>query len=104
MARRIRDTALSVRPDLLQYFNGVGFEDQQDIGNYLEFECLPTGGWGLRIPSRLFPLPAYAGQAGAQYDGPLPPLVGRFRRVRTEPSLEYDCGLANGLRSTIGNH
>jgi hypothetical protein len=40
-------------------------------------------------------------------------MTGRFHRswadfggIRTEPSLEYDCvfGLANGLRSTIGNH
>ncbi len=106
MARRIRDTALSVRPDLLLYFNGVGFEDQQDIGTYLEYECLPTGGWGYES------LPAYArylrtlGKPALNMTGRFHLSWADFGGIRTEPSLEYDClfGLANGLRPTIGDH
>jgi len=106
MARRIRDAALAARPDLLLYFNGVSFEDQADIGTYLEFECLPTGGWGYES------LPAYARYLRT-LGKPALNMTGRFHRswadfggIRTEPSLEYDClfGLANGLRPTIGDH
>jgi hypothetical protein len=106
IARRIRDAALAVRPDLLLYFNGVGFEDQADIGTYLEFECLPTGGWGYES------LPVYARYLRT-LGKPVLNMTGRFHRswadfggIRTEPSLEYDCvfGLATGLRPTVGDH
>jgi hypothetical protein len=43
-ARRTRDMALAIHPDLILYFDGVNPEDQPEIGTYLEFECLPTGG------------------------------------------------------------
>ncbi|OGV67113.1 MAG: hypothetical protein A3K18_29900 [Lentisphaerae bacterium RIFOXYA12_64_32] len=106
IAKKIRDAALAIKPDLLLYFNGVNFEDQQDIGTYLEFECLPTGGWGYES------LPAYSRYARTLGKQVLN-MTGRFHRswgdfggIRTEPSLEYDCiyGLANGLRATIGDH
>ena len=106
MARRIGHAAQSIRPDLLLYFNGIPFEDQQEIGTYLEFECLPTGGWGYET------LPVYARYA-RNLGKPLLNQTGRFHKswgdfggIRTEPSLEYDClyGLANAMRATIGDH
>lgn len=106
MSRRLADAARSVNPDLLIYYNGVDYEAQQDIGNYLEFECLPTGGWGYEA------LPM-----GARYlrtlGKPVLNMTGRFHKswgdfggIRTEPSLEYDClyGMANAMRTTIGDH
>lgn len=106
MAHRISDAARAIDPELLIYFNGVHYEDQQECGTYLELECLPTGGWGYE----LLPL-------GSRYlrtlGKPVLNMTGRFHKawgdfggIRTEPSLEYDCiyGLANGMRPTIGDH
>lgn len=106
MAKRIADTANSLKQNLLLYFNGLPFEDQQDIGTYLEYECLPTGGWGYES------LPVYARYA-RNLGKPIVNMTGRFHRgwgdfggIRTEASLEYDClyGLANAMRITIGDH
>ncbi|MGD9495224.1 MAG: beta-galactosidase trimerization domain-containing protein [Armatimonadota bacterium] len=106
MARRLADAAKAIRPDLLIYCNGVDYEAQHDIGTYLEFECLPTGGWGYET------LPV-----GARYlrtlGKPVLNMTGRFHKswgdfggIRTQPSLEYDClyGMANAMRTTIGDH
>ncbi|NQU45251.1 beta-galactosidase trimerization domain-containing protein [bacterium] len=106
MARRISEAARAVKPDVMLYFNGVDYEAQSDIGTYLEFECLPTGGWGYEM------LPM-----GARYlrtlGKPVLNMTGRFHGswgdfggIRSEAALEYDClyGLANGLRTTIGDH
>ena len=102
MSRRLADAARSVNPDLLFYYNGVDYEAQQDIGNYLEFECLPTGGWGYEE------LPM-----GASYQRtlgkPVLNMTGRFNKswgdfggIRTGPP-GYDClyGMANAIRTTI---
>ncbi|NLF94338.1 MAG: hypothetical protein GX564_10675 [Oligosphaeraceae bacterium] len=106
LARRVAAAVQAVKPDALLYFNGIGFEEQQDIGNYLEFECLPTGGWGYET------LPV-----GARYlrtlQKPVLNMTGRFHRswgdfggIRTQASLEYDClyGIANTMHTTIGDH
>ncbi|MBI2301995.1 MAG: beta-galactosidase trimerization domain-containing protein [Armatimonadetes bacterium] len=106
MARRLGDAARSERGDLLLYCNGIDYEAQDDIGSYLEFECLPTGGWGYET------LPI-----GARYlrtlGKPVLNMTGRFHKswgdfggIRTEPSLEYDLryGMANAMRTTIGDH
>ncbi|MFA6928953.1 MAG: alpha-amylase family protein [Lentisphaeria bacterium] len=106
MASRISKAVRNIKPDAFLYFNGVDFEAQQQIGSYLEFECLPTGGWGYETL-----------QVGARYlrtlGKPVLNMTGRFHRswgdfggIRTEPSLEYDClyGVANGLGTTIGDH
>lgn len=106
MAQRIRDAALAVRPDLLLYFNGVSAEDQAQIGTYLEYECLPTGGWGYEV------LPVYSrylrnlGKQVLNMTGRFHRSWGDFGGIRSEAGLEYDCvyGLANGLRPTIGDH
>jgi hypothetical protein len=106
MATRISNAARKIKPDAFLYFNGVDYEAQQEIGTYLEFECLPTGGWGYETL-----------QVGARYlrtlGKPVLNMTGRFHRswgdfggIRTEPSLEYDClyGVANALCTTIGDH
>jgi hypothetical protein len=106
MARRIREAALAIRPDLMLYFNGVSAEDQAEIGTYLEYECLPTGGWGYEA------LPVYArylrtlGKQVLNMTGRFHRSWGDFGGIRSEAGLEYDCvyGLANGLRPTIGDH
>jgi hypothetical protein len=106
MARRIADTANKLKPNLLLYFNGIPYEDQQDVGTYIEIECLPTGGWGYDH------LPVYVRYA-RNLGKPVLNMTGRFHRswgdfggIRTEASLEYDClyGLANAVRTTIGDH
>ncbi|MFW5798798.1 MAG: alpha-amylase family protein, partial [Planctomycetota bacterium] len=106
MARRIAEQARAVRDDLLLYFNGVAFEDQADIGTYLEYECLPTGGWGYEM------LP-YFSRYLRKLGKPVLNMTGRFHRswgdfggIRTEASLEYDLlkGLANTLPPTVGGH
>ncbi|NLZ64006.1 MAG: hypothetical protein GX902_09370 [Lentisphaerae bacterium] len=106
LTRRVAAAVKAVKPDALLYFNGIGYEEQQDIGNYLEFECLPTGGWGYET------LPV-----GARYlrtlKKPVLNMTGRFHRswgdfggIRTQASLEYDClyGIANTMHTTIGDH
>jgi hypothetical protein len=106
MARRVAETARAIRPDLLLYFNGVGYEAQQETGTYLEYECLPTGGWGYEA------LPLY-GRFLRTLGKPVLNMTGRFHRswgdfggIRTAASLEYDClhGLALGMRTTVGDH
>jgi len=106
MAQRVAEAAQAIRPDLLLYFNGVGYEYQQDLGTYLEYECLPTGGWGYEV------LPLY-GRFLRTLGKPVLNMTGRFHRswgdfggIRTEASLEYDClhGLAMGMRTTVGDH
>jgi len=106
MAQRIRDAALGVRKDLMLYFNGVSAEEQAGIGTYLEYECLPTGGWGYEV------LPVYSrylrnlGKQVLNMTGRFHRSWGDFGGIRSEAGLEYDCvyGLANGLRPTVGDH
>jgi hypothetical protein len=106
MAQRIADAAHAINPDLLLYFNGVSYEDQANIGTYLEFECLPTGGWGYDA------LPTM-GRYMRTLGKPLLNMTGRFHKswgdfggIRTEASLEYDVlsGLSLAMRPTIGDH
>ncbi len=87
MAKRIAEAANTLKPNLLLYFNGLPFEDQQDIGTYLEYECLPTGGWGYES------LPVYARYA-RNLSKPVINMTGRFHRswgdfggIRTEARL-----------------
>ncbi len=106
LMNRLAKAARTGNPERLLYFNGPTFADQQEAGTYLEFECLPTGGWGYE------PLPAVARYA-RNLGKPVLNMTGRFHEswgdfggIRTEASLEYDCiyGIANGLRPTIGDH
>ncbi len=106
MARRVSAAARNVKPDAWLYFNGVGYEAQKELGTYLEFECLPTGGWGyecLQVGSRYL---RTLGKPVLNMTGRFHKSWGDFGGIRTEASLEYDCiyGIANGLGTTIGDH
>jgi hypothetical protein len=106
MARRIAETTRAIRPDLLLYFNGISFEDQLEWCSHLEFECLPTGGWGYDVR------PVYArymrslGKPVFNMTGRFHESWGDFGGIRTEAGLEYDCldGLSHGMRVCIGDH
>lgn len=106
MARQLCDAAKAVSPDLLIYCNGIDYEAQAEMGTYLEFECLPTGGWGyeaLPIGARYL---RTLGKPVLNMSGRFHKSWGDFGGIRTEPSLEYDLvyGLANAMRTTIGDH
>jgi len=107
MAEKIAVAARSIKPDILLYFNGLTFEEQAEIGNYYELECLPTGGWSYEI------LPVQARYMRNLGKKTCINMTGRFHRtwgdfggIRSEASLEYDClyALANGMRVTVGDH
>ena len=106
MIRRLADAAREINPELLIYCNGLGYEAQEEIGNYLEFECLPTGGWGYEsLPMGARHLRTL-GKPVLNMTGRFHKSWGDFGGIRTEPSLEYDClyGMANAMRTTIGDH
>ena len=102
LSQTIKDTG----KDLLVYFNGPSFTDQKDAGTYLEYECLPTGGWGYDI------LPVFArysrnlGKTVLNMTGRFHESWGDFGGIRSDAALEYDClnGIANCMRTTIGDH
>ena len=106
IAKRIAETAKALNPDLLLYFNGVSFADQENIGNYLEVECLPTGGWGYESLPVSVRYARTLGKTVVNMTGRFHKSWGDFGGIRTEASLEYDClyGIANGMRTTIGDH
>lgn len=106
MAKLISETARRIKPNLLLYFNGIPYALQKNVGNYIEFECLPTGGWGYET------LPVFSRYLRT-LKKPVVNMTGRFHTswgdfggIRTEAAIEYDClyGLANTMRITIGDH
>jgi hypothetical protein len=106
MAQRLCDAAKEINPELLIYCNGIDYEAQHEMGTYLEFECLPTGGWGyetLPVGARYL---RTLGKPTLNMSGRFHKSWGDFGGIRTEPSLEYDLvyGLANAMRTTIGDH
>lgn len=105
-AKRISDGAKSVKPDVMLYFNGVGYEAQAELGSYLEFECLPTGGWGYECLPHIGRYIRTLGKPVLNMTGRFQKSWGDFGGIRPEASLEYDCiyGIANGLGTTIGDH
>jgi len=106
MARRLAEAAKEINPELLIFCNGIGYEAQEDFGTYLEFECLPTGGWGYEsLPMGARHLRTL-GKPVLNMTGRFHKSWGDFGGIRTEPSLEYDClyGMANAMRTTIGDH
>jgi hypothetical protein len=106
MAQQLSEAARAVNPEVLLYFNGIDYEAQDKLGTYLDFECLPTGGWGyetLPIGARYL---RTLGKPVLNMSGRFHKSWGDFGGIRTEPSLEYDLiyGLGNAMRANIGDH
>lgn len=106
LARRLSECIKSSGRDYLIYFNNMAYSDQREFGTYLEFECLPTGGWGYET------LQFYARHIRT-LEVPVFNMTGRFHEswgdfggIRNHDSLMYDCitGLSNTMRTTIGDH
>ena len=106
LARDIAKAAKAINPNLLLYFNGIGFEEQADYGTYLECECLPTGSWGYEY------LPVLSHYMRTLGDKPILNMTGRFYDwgdfggLRQEAAIKSELlyGLANGMRPNIGGH
>lgn len=106
LSRDIAMVAKSVNPEYLLYFNGVSFEEQAEIGTYLECECLPTGGWGYEY------LPVFSHYMRTLGNKPILNMTGRFYGwgdfggLRPEAAIKSELlyGLANGMRPNIGGH
>ncbi|MCK5844668.1 MAG: alpha-L-fucosidase, partial [Victivallales bacterium] len=106
LADRVSKAVKRIRPGLLIYFNGISFEEQKESGSYLEFECLPTGGWGYELLPVFSRYMRHLGKLSLNMTGRFHEAWGDFGGIRTEASVEYDCayGLANGMQPTIGDH
>jgi len=107
IVRRLAEKVRGYNRNYMLFFNCVPFALQVPFASYLEFECLPTGGWGydaLQVNAR------YLRTLGL----PVVHLTGRFHEswgdfggIRTETSVESDCftGFANGMNAfSIGDH
>ena len=106
MARKLTAAIRAVKPDAILFFNGFDRLVQQAISDYLDVECLPTGGWGydnLAVSTRYM---RNFGKTVLFMTGRFHASWGDFGGLRTPASLEYDCfhALANGLRPNIGSH
>ena len=95
-----------ISPNYLIFFNGLGFEDQAEIGTYLECECLPAGFWGYEY------LPVLSHYMRTLGDKPALNMNGRFYDwgdfggLRPEAAIKSELlyGLANGMRPNVGGH
>jgi hypothetical protein len=106
LARKLSKTLKAINPEYLIYFNGLFYEDQDEIGTYLECECIPSRQcWGYEF----LPIMArYMRTLGK----PVLNMTGRFYAwgdfggLRPENAVKSEvlCGLANGLRPNIGDH
>lgn len=102
IGRKLKDTGR----DLLIYYNCVRPTDQLEWSTYLEYECLPTGGWG-------YDALQLNGRHLRSFGKPMLNMTGRFHEswgdfggIRTRASLLYDCitGLSNTMPPNIGDH
>lgn len=106
MAKNLTDAAKAVNPEVMLYCNGIDYEAQDKLGTYLDFECLPTGGWGYETLSMGARYLRTLGKPVLNMSGRFHKSWGDFGGIRTEPSLEYDMvyGMANAMRPNIGDH
>jgi len=108
MAKRISSLIKSHDKEKLVFFNGIPAEKQAEAGStYLEFECLPTGGWGYEYAPIMMRYLRTLGLHVVNMTGRFHESWGDFGGIRTEASLEYDCisGMAHCLQGvTIGDH
>jgi hypothetical protein len=106
LAKDIAKALKDINPNYLIYFNGPGFEEQSELGTYMECECLPTGGWGYEY------LPVMSHYMCTLGDKPVLNMNGRFYDwgdfggLRPEAAIKSELlyGLANGMRPNIGGH
>ncbi len=106
MSKDIAKAAKAINPAFQLYFNGVSFEDQSEIGTWLECEDLPTAGWGYEY------LPVLSHYMRTLGDKPVMNMNGRFYDwgdfggLRPEAAIKSELlyGLANGMRPNIGGH
>jgi hypothetical protein len=104
LAKDISKKVRVINPNFQLYFNGIPFEDQKDIGTWLECEDLPTAGWGYEY------LPVLAHYMRTLGDKPIMNMNGRFYDwgdfggLRPEAAIKSELlyGLANGMRPNIG--
>lgn len=106
LSKDIAKAARAINPNLLLYFNGLGYEDQADFNTYNDVECLPTEGWGYEF------LPVMSHYIRTIGSKPILNMNGRFYAwgdfggLRPEAAIKSELlyGLANGLRPNIGGH
>jgi hypothetical protein len=106
LSKDISKALKAINPNYLIYFNGPGFEEQSELGTYMECECLPSGGWGYEY------LPVMAHYMRTLGDKPILNMNGRFYdwgdfgglRPETAIKSELLYGLANGMRPNVGGH
>ena len=105
-SRDIAKIAKAINPEFQLYFNGVDYEEQADIGTYLECECIPSGSWGYEY------LPVCSHYMRTLGDKPITNMNARFFNwgdfggLRPEAAIKSELlyGLANGMRPNTGSH
>lgn len=106
LARDITKAVKAKNPGYLLFFGELGYEEQADIGTYLEFVGLPTGGYGYEFLPVLSHYMRTLGNklvlnmTGRFYDW------GDFGGLRPEAAIKSELlyGLANGMRPNTGGH
>jgi hypothetical protein len=106
LAKDITKAIKAINPNYMIYFNGPGYEEQWDMGTYMECECLPTGSWGYEY------LPVLSHYMRTLGDKPVLNMNGRFYDwgdfggLRPEAAIKSELlyGLANGMRPNVGGH
>ncbi|MDD4756651.1 MAG: beta-galactosidase trimerization domain-containing protein, partial [Prolixibacteraceae bacterium] len=106
LSEDISVAAREVNPDYLLYFSETGYEEQAEIGSYIECIGLPTGGYGYEF------LPVMAHYLRTLGDKSVINMTGRFYDwgdfggLRPEAAIKSELlyGLANGMRPSVGGH
>lgn len=106
LSQDIAKAAKAINPSYLLYFNGLSFEENAELGAYLECEHLPTAHGGYEV------LPVLAAYMRTLTDLPVLNMNGRFYRwgdfggLRPEAAIKSELfyGLANGMRPNVGGH
>ncbi len=106
LAKRLSDKIKESGREYLVYFNGPRFDEQLDMATYLEYECLPTGGWGYEALQLNAHYLRTLGKPVLNMTGRFHESWGDFGGIRTRASILYDCvsGLANTMNTTVGDH
>lgn len=106
LAADIAGAVKILNTEYLLFFSGVGYEEQKDIGTYIECVCLPTGGDGYEL------LPILSHYLRTLDEKPIVNMTSRFYEwgdfggLRSEAALKFELlyGLANGMRPNVGGH